>query len=181
MIGERLGLAGAGPVSWLDVGGGSGIWSAAWLGINKQATAYQLDWPNVNAIAREFVGRFGVADRFKTIDGDFHTSDFGAARYDFAIYSHIAHQEAPADNIAIFRRLRKAVKPGGTLVINDFVLNDDRTGNPFAMMFSAQMLVVTKDGAAYRESDYRSWLNEAGFKSVELVRTPTPATAILAK
>jgi hypothetical protein len=140
-----------------------------------------LDWPNVNAIARDFVGRFGVADRFRTIDGDFHTSDFGAAKYDFAIYSHIAHQEAPADNIGIFRKLRKAVKPGGTLVINDFVLNDDRTGHPFAMMFSAQMLVVTKEGAAYRESDYRSWLKEAGFGSVELVRTPTPATVVLAK
>ena len=181
MIAERLGLAGAGPVSWLDIGGGSGVWSAAWLGIDKQATGYQLDWPNVNAIAREFVARFGVADRFKTIDGDFHTSDFGTARYDFAIYSHIAHQEAPADNIAIFRRLRKAVKPGGTLVINDFVLNDDRTGHPFTMMFSAQMLVVSKEGSAYTASDYRSWLSEAGFPSVELVRTPTPATVILAK
>ena len=99
MAAERLALAAAGPISWLDVGGGSGVWSAAWLGVNKQATGYQLDWPRVNAIGREFVARFGVGDRFKTLDGDFHTTDFGAAKYDYAIYSHIAHQEAPADNI----------------------------------------------------------------------------------
>src|SRR4029077_12947014 len=91
-------------------------------------------------------------------DGDLHKSDFGTSRYDYAIYSHIAHQEAPADNIAIFRKLRKAVKPGGTLVVNDFVLNDDRTGHPFAMMFSAQMLVVTKEGSAYRQGGYLSWV-----------------------
>ena len=122
MAAERVGLATTGPTSWLDVGGGSGVWSAAWLGVNKQANGYQLDWPNVNAIGREFVARFGVADRFKIIDGDFHTTDFGQAKYDFAIYSHIAHQETPADNVTIFCKFRKGLKPGGTLVVNDFIL-----------------------------------------------------------
>jgi hypothetical protein len=65
-------------------------------------------------------------------------------------------------------------------VISDFVLNDDRTGNPFAMMFTSQMLVVTKGGAAYRQSDYRAWLSEAGFKSVDIVPTPTASTLVFA-
>ena len=178
---ERLCIAGAGPISWLDVGGGSGVWSAAWLGANRQATGYQLDWPQVNAIGRQFVGAFGVGDRFKTIDGDFHTTDLGDAKYDFAIYSHIAHMENPSQNIATFRRLRQAIKPGGTLVVNDFVLDDDRIGHPFAMLFAAQMLVGTKEGSTYRQADYRSWLKSAGFVSSEIVATPTPATLVLAK
>lgn len=181
MAAERLGIAQAGLVSWLDVGGGSGIWSAVWLGTNKQAEANQLDWPNVNKIARQFVGSFGVANRFHTIDGDFHTSDFGSDKYDFAIYAHIAHQESPEENIASFRKLRKALKSGGTLIVNDFILNDDRTGNPFAMMFASQMLVVSKSGFTYRQSDYREWLNQAGFKSVEIVPTQTPATLVFAR
>ena len=180
MAAERLGIAKAGAVSWLDVGGGSGVWSAVWLGANKQAKGTQLDWPNVNKIGREFVGGFGVADRFQTIDGDFHTTDFGTAKYDFAIYAHIAHMESPADNLATFRKFRKALKPGGTLVINDFILSDDRTGHPFAMMFASQMLIMTKNGFTYRQSDYRKWLAEAGFKSVEIVQTPTPATLVFA-
>jgi ubiquinone/menaquinone biosynthesis C-methylase UbiE len=181
MAAERLGIAKAGTVSWLDVGGGSGVWSAVWLGINKQAIGTQLDWPNVNKIGRGFVANFGVADRFQTIDGDFHTTDFGSARYDFAIYAHIAHQEAPTENVAIFRKFRKALKPSGTLVVNDFILNDDRTGHPFAMMFASEMLVVTKNGFTYRQSDYREWLREAGFKSVEIVPTATPSTLVFAK
>lgn len=180
MAAERLGIAKAGAVTWLDVGGGSGVWSAVWLGANKQAIGTQLDWPNVNKIGREFVANFGVADRFRTIDGDFHTTDFGSAKYDFAIYAHIAHMESPADNVATFRKFRQALKPGGTLVINDFVLNDDRTGHPFAMLFASQMLVVTKDGFTYRQAEYRKWLAEAGFKSVDIVPTPTPATLVFA-
>ena len=178
---EKLGLAKAGPVRWLDVGGGSGVWSAVWLGVNKQAKGVQLDWPSVNKIAKDYVGGFGVGERFETIDGDFHTADFGAGQYDFAIYAHIAHQESPADNIAIFKKFRKALKPSGTLLVNDFVLEDDRTGHPFAMMFSSQMLLVSKSGAAWRKSDYRTWLAEAGFASVELMPTPGPATVVFAK
>jgi ubiquinone/menaquinone biosynthesis C-methylase UbiE len=181
MIAGRLAIGNAGGVRWLDVGGGSGVWSAVWLKANQQARGVQLDWPVVNTIGREFVAGFGVADRFDTIDGDFHTVDFGSAVYDFAIYGHIAHQESPADNVAIFRKFRQALKLGGTLVINDFVLNDDRTGHPFAMMFAAQMLLVTKAGNAWRQSDYRTWLKEAGFAAVEIVPTSTPATVVLAK
>lgn len=177
---ERLGVPKAGAISWLDVGGGSGVWSAVWLGANKQALGTQLDWPNVNKIGREFVSGFGVADRFRTIDGDFHTTDFGSAKYDFAIYAHIAHQESPQVNAEMFRKFRKALKPGGTLIVNDFVLNNDRTGHPFAMLFASQMLVVTKEGCTYRQSDYRDWLGHAGFKSVEIVPTPTPATLVFA-
>ena len=177
---ERLGIAKAGNVSWLDVGGGSGVWSAVWLGLNKQASGTQLDWPSVNKIGHGYVGNFGVGDRFHTIDGDFHTTDFGSAKYDYAIYAHIAHQDSPAENLATFRKFRKALKPGGTLVINDFILNDDRTGHPFALLFAAQMLVVSKGGFTYRQADYRQWLGEAGFRSVDIVPTPTPATLVFA-
>ena len=181
MAAQRLELAKAGAISWLDVGGGSGVWSAAWLQANPQATGTQLDWPIVNSIAKGFVGRFGVGDRFRTIDGDFHDVDFGEGAYDYAIVGHIAHQESPKDNVAIFRRLHRALKPGGTLVVNDFILDDQRQGQPFAMMFSAQMLLVTKAGSAWQQSDYRTWLREAGFASVDIVPTPTPATVVFAR
>jgi len=181
MAGERLGIAKAGNIRWLDVGGGSGVWSAVWLGLNKNAHGVQLDWPTVNSIARNFVAKFGEADRFETIDGDFHTVDFGTSSYDYAIFGHIAHQETPQDNTEIFRRFRRALKPGATLVINDFILNDDRTGHPFALMFASQMLLVSKGGNAWRQADYRSWLAEAGFTSVEFVPTQTPATLVFAR
>jgi len=181
MAAERLGIAKAGAINWLDVGGGSGVWSAVWLSANNAARGFQLDWPTVNKIAKGYVGKFGVADRFETIDGDFHKTDFGSNKYDYAIYANIAHQETPAENIATLRKFRKALKPGGTLLINDFIPNDDGTGHPFALMFASQMLLASKGGNAWRQTDYRSWLSEAGFQSVEFVPTPSPATVVFAK
>jgi SAM-dependent methyltransferase len=177
---ERLGLAQAGPVSFFDVGGGSGIYSALWLGIAKQARSVQFDWANVNAIAKKYVAGFGVGDRFRTVDGDFHQADFGSAEHDVAIYSHIAHQESPEQNVATFRKIRRALKPGGTFVISDFVVEDDRSGPPFALMFRSVMTLRTKAGSTWTRAEYEKWLREAGFSKVSIEPTATPATLVYA-
>jgi SAM-dependent methyltransferase len=178
---EKLGIPRAGAVSALDVGGGSGIYAIVWCGMNPQCRFTQLDWGNVNGIARGLTAKAGIADRFETIDGDFHTTDFGSARYDYAIYSNIAHQESPRDNAAVFAKFRRAVKAGGALVISDFVLENDRTGHPFALMFHSTMLLDSKEGAVWRKADYESWLRAAGFSSILFEPTPGPSTIVIAK
>jgi SAM-dependent methyltransferase len=176
-----LRLAEAGEISILDIGGGSGIYSAIWLALNPAARSTQLDWEPINAIARRLLAERGVAGRFTCVDGDFHTTDFGVATYDFAVYSHIAHQEGPEDNIAIFTKLRDALKPGGTLVINDYIVDDDRSGPPFPLLFASEMLLKSKQGGTWRRADYHAWLTKAGFEDVSFHPTPSPATLVLAR
>lgn len=178
---ETLRLAEAGEISILDIGGGSGVYSASWLGLNPSARATQLDWANINDIARRLLTEQGVADRFTCVDGDFHSTDFGAAAYDVVVYSHIAHQEGPEDNIAVFARIRDALKPGGTLVVCDYVVEDDRSGPPFPLIFASEMLLKSKQGGTWRRADYRDWLVKAGFADVTFQSTPTPATLVFAK
>ncbi|MGW0877699.1 class I SAM-dependent methyltransferase [Streptomyces sp. NPDC002740] len=177
---EVLGLAGAGEISILDVGGGSGIYSGVWLQANPAARSTQLDWEPINAIARRLLAERGVADRFTCIDGDFHTTDFGTAAYDIALYSHIAHQEGPEDNVAVFARLRQALRPGGALVVCDYVVDDDRSGPAFPLIFASEMLLKSKQGGTWRQADYRDWLIKAGFTDVSFHSAP-PATLVVAR
>lgn len=178
---DVLGLAEAGEISILDVGGGSGVYSAIWLGLNPRARSTQLDWAPINSIARRLLTERGVGDRFSSIDGDLHTTDFGTGSYDLAVYSHIAHQEGPEDNVAIFARLRSALKPGGTLIINDYVVDDDRSGPPFALTFAGEMLLKSKQGGTWRRADYAAWLAKAGFDDITFHPTPSPATLVFAR
>jgi len=177
---EVTGLAGAGEISILDVGGGSGIYSAIWLAANPAARSTQIDWAPINAIARRLLDARGVADRFTCIDGDFHSTDFGTAKYDVALYSHIAHQEGPADNVEVFTRLRRCLRPGGALVICDYVVDDDRGGPAFPLIFASEMLLKSKQGSTWRRADYHSWLMKAGFGEVSFHPAP-PATLIIAR
>ncbi|UED85142.1 methyltransferase [Streptomyces profundus] len=178
---ETLGLAEAGEISILDVGGGSGIYSAIWLGLNPAARATQLDWGPINELATRLVAERGVGDRFTCVDGDFHATDFGTDAYDVAVYSHIAHQEGPEDNVAILSRLRSALRPGGTLVLCDYVVEDDRSGPPFPLIFASEMLLKSKQGGTWRRADYHAWLTKAGFEDISFQSTPSPATLVFAR
>ncbi|MCL2555042.1 MAG: methyltransferase domain-containing protein [Actinomycetia bacterium] len=177
---QVLGLADAGPISILDVGGGSGIYSGIWLQTNTQARATQLDWAPINAIAHRLLAERGVAERFTSIDGDFHTTDFGTDQHDVAVYSHIAHQESPEANIEVFTRLRQAIKPGGALVVCDYVVDDDRSGPAFPLIFASEMLLKSKHGSTWRQADYRDWLVKAGFEEISFHAAP-PATVVIAR
>lgn len=102
LVADTLGLADAGEISILDVGGGSGVFSATWLGRNPAARSTQIDWEPINAIARRLLDVGGTAERFTCVDGDPHSTDFGTAAHDVVVYSNIAHQEGPEENVAIF-------------------------------------------------------------------------------
>ncbi len=164
----------------LDIGGGSGIFSAELLRACPQARATQLDWANVNAVARDFVGRLGVGDRFSCLDGDFHRTDFGGP-YALVVYSNIAHQESPASNIEIFGRIHAALGSGGQLLISDFIVDDDRRAPPFALFFASNMLLHTPEGNAWSRREYAAWLREAGFEEPVFHKTPGPSTLVLAR
>ena len=58
---------------------------------------------------------------------------------------------------------------------------DDRSGPPFALLFHLNMLLHTHGGATYRGADYRAWLAEAGFRHVDLEKTPGPVSLIYAR
>jgi ubiquinone/menaquinone biosynthesis C-methylase UbiE len=176
---QRLEIAKAGPIAILDVGGGSGMFAIEMLKTNPQAAATQLDWPNVNRIARGYAEQAGVAARFHTIDGDFHTLDFGERSYDIGIYGAIAHQESLDANIAILRKLRRALRPKGALALTEFMLDDDRQGSTEAALFHGQMLLSTHGGAVYTEGQLRRCLAEAGFTDVSVCATPIPSTSLL--
>jgi len=178
---DTLRLAEAGAISILDIGGGSGIFSASWLGLNPAARSTQLDWGPINAIARRLMAERGAGDRFTCIDGDFHTVDLGTAAYDVVVYSHIAHQEGPEENIAMFTKVRNTLKPGGTLVVNDYVVDDDRSGPSFPLIFASEMLLKSNQGGTWRRVDYQAWLAKAGFADITFQPTRSPATLVFAR
>jgi 2-polyprenyl-3-methyl-5-hydroxy-6-metoxy-1,4-benzoquinol methylase len=166
---------------FLDVGGGSGVYATVWLHKNPGARVTQVDWANVNRLARKFLERQGVGERFETVDSDFHTADFGEEEYDVVVLSNIAHQESPESNVMLFERAGRALKPEGTLLLNDLVLQDDGEDSPFAYLFHVNMLLHTSAGAVYRRCEYESWLREAGFASIVFAPTATATTLILAR
>ena len=164
---RRLSFAKAGPRRVLDVGGGSGMFTATLLRTNPEATGTQFISRRSTASRAAFCLALGAGDRFATIDGNYREIELAEAGYDVIVLSNITRMESEAGNQALLGRCRRALAPGGTLIIHDMVIHDGGAGPAAAHLFQVQVLVTTREGAVYQEGDYRAWLLDAGFVRVE--------------
>ena len=81
--------------------------------------------------------------------------------------SAVIHSNAADDNRLLFKKAVQALSPGGQLVVQDFLMSEARDGPLMAALFALNMLVGTPEGDTYTESEVRSWMTEAGCRSVE--------------
>jgi hypothetical protein len=50
--------------------------------------------------------------------------------------------------------------------VQDFIVDEDRAGPPFAVLFALNMLVGTESGDTYTESEVRDWMREASLSNI---------------
>ena len=168
----------------LDIAGGSSIFGMTILSRDPSAQVTQLDWPNVNAVAKKINTERGLEGKIRFIDGEHHTASIETNHYDLVLASNFCRFESPKGNQQLFAKAFAALKPGGQFVVNDFVPNEERTEPTFALRFSVYTLTHTPEGECWTLSQYSDWLKQAGFKTIEthgdIPKTLPGTTLILA-
>jgi ubiquinone/menaquinone biosynthesis C-methylase UbiE len=166
-------------VKVLDIAAGSGVWSIALAEASPRVTVTVVDWVEVIPVTRRITARHNVSDRYRFIEGNIRTTDFGDG-YDIATLGHILHSEGEERSRQLIRKTFDALAPGGTIVIAEMVTNEDRTGPPFSLIFAVNMLVNTEHGDTFSFGEMRAWLEEAGFEDARMLDAPGPSPLILA-
>ena len=167
------------PIRVLDVAAGSGIWGIVLAQKSSQVQVTAVDWAGMIPTTKQVTQKFGVADRFKFIEGDIAEADFGSG-YDIATLGHILHSEGQDRSRHLLKKTFGALKPGGTIAIGDWLVNDERTEPLPALIFAVTMLVNTEEGDTFSFNEIKSWLEEAGFKNARTLEAPAPSPLILA-
>lgn len=152
----------------LDIGTGPGTYAITFLKQFPQMKAILFDIPEVLPITREEVTRAGMGDRVEFVAGDLSRFEFSPG-YDLVLISNVAHIFNPAVNQDLLHRCFKGLAPGGRLIIKDFLVDAERSGPPFSLMFALQMLLNTEGGDVYTTEEVAAWTNAAGFETGELL------------
>jgi hypothetical protein len=72
----------------------------------------------------------------------------------------------------------RALRPGGQLVIQDYIMSEDRTRPEQGAFFALNMLTRTEAGDAYTEREVRALMRSAGLSRITRINMPF-ATSLL--
>ena len=152
----------------LDIGGGSGIYSIAYLARNAALRAMIMDRPEVLTVAKEFAEHYGVDDRIEFVEADMFTSEWPTA--DVVILSNILHDWDVPECQTLISKAATAMNDGGQVLLHDVFLNDDLAGPLPIALYSAALFTLT-EGRAYSQAEYRQWMEQAGLSVSNMIPT----------
>ena len=154
--------------SLLDVGGGSGTYTIAFLRAVPELKATIFDLPPVIEMARTRLDRAGLPDRVQLVGGDYLQNELPGG-HDLALLSAIIHSNSPEQNLDLYQKIFRALVPGGRLLIRDHVMSPDRIRPGNGALFAINMLVATPGGGTYTYDEISSELTEAGFVNIRIL------------
>ncbi|MBW3112519.1 methyltransferase domain-containing protein [Bacillus sp. MCCB 382] len=168
------------PFNILDVGCGSGIYGQLIAVHNANANVVGIDRKNVLSIAEEQARRMNVDRQIQYVSGDIFEVDYGIEQYDFLILSHILHGFSEIENKKLLEKCYLALKKGGKLIINEFIVEDRNSRNIFPLLFGVEAFLVGT-GHAYTIDEYSNLLNGSKFLNVSLQHITGPSNLIFAE
>jgi precorrin-6B methylase 2 len=153
----------------LDIGGGSGSYTEAFLEASPAMKATLFDLPSVIKIAQRRLANTPLLGRMTFVAGDYNEDELPAG-HDLALLSAIIHQNSPEQNNELYGKIYRALQPGGRLVIRDHVMSPDHTQPASGALFAVNMLVGTPGGSTYSFEEIKAPLESAGFIQVKLIQ-----------
>ncbi|MEV5567840.1 methyltransferase [Streptomyces sp. NPDC052196] len=166
-------FAGAGRI--VDVGGGDGTLLVTVLGNNPGTTGVLFDLPHV--VERNRVKDAGLQDRVEIVGGDI----FGdiPAGGDLYTMKSVLHGWTDNEVVTILGGIRKALKPGGTLLLIERVIPAGNAPHP-SKAFDLAMLIMA-GGQERTQQEYLALLTEAGFRVDRVIGTESSLSIVEAR
>ena len=111
----------------LDLGGGSGAYAMAFARTGRGISAVVFDLPNVVPLTKLYIAQEGLTAEVTTATGDYLSASIGGG-YDMVFMSAVIHSNSVEDNRLLMRKAAEALNPGGQIVVQDFLVNEERDG-----------------------------------------------------
>ncbi len=152
------------PSRLLDVGGGHGVYSAAFCKKYPALKAEVLDLAPACDQGRKITAELGYSDRVSFREGDFKTADWGKG-FQLVLLFNIIHTVPPDQAKKIIAKAFSALEPGGSVVILDSEHPGGENNLSATAGFNELFFFLINGTSVYPEDWIRDWVAAAGFKN----------------
>ena len=152
---------------FLDLGGGSRCYSIAACLRHPNLRTIVFDHPYVCAVAQEFITQAGLSDRIGTHPGSFFETDYprGADLISYITPLQVYERD---DVQWLIGKAVDALEPGGTMLIVEYMLDDDKTGPPDSVFRHLMGLAPGREGCVNTGAEFCEFLKKAGCVDMEV-------------
>lgn len=88
--------------------------------------------------------------------------------------SQILHGAGFDESANIVRKAAQSLVPGGLLLIQEFILDDNCSGPQHPALFDLNMLVGTPDGQSYTRQELAGFMRNAGLEDIRRLPLDLP-------
>jgi len=150
----------------VDIGGGTGAIAIGIAQAFPELQATVVDLPSITSITEQFVQKSPAKSRIRILSENVVKKPL-QGNYDAAILRAFTQVLAADDARAAIKNTASALIPGGKMYIVAQVLDDSRSEPAVVALANLAFLSLYEGGQAYTESEYRTWLEDAGFTDVK--------------
>ena len=161
----------------VDIGAAQGCVPVEVARANDHISGGGFDLPPVRPVFEDYVASFKLQDRLKFHDGDFFKQDLPSA--DVLVMGHILHDWDLEQKKTLLQKAHKALPDGGSLVVYETLIDDDRRKNVLGLLMSLNMLIETQGGFDYTGADCRKWMKEIGFRESRVEHLAGPDSMVV--
>lgn len=163
--------------SFVDIGVAQGGLAVVLAEAHKQLTGFGADLPVVRPIFERYVASHGLQDRLKFTTLDFFKEPLPKA--DVVIMGHILHDWDLPTKQMLIRKAYDALPAGGSFIVFEALIDDERKSNSFGLLMSLNMLIETRGGFDYSGADCSGWMREAGFRETRVEHLSGPDSMVV--
>ncbi|MDG6101817.1 hypothetical protein Daura_37845 [Dactylosporangium aurantiacum] len=153
-----------------DVGGARGNVAARIVQAVPHLRGHVVDLPALRPLFDELMAQLGTAGQVQFHGGDFFADPIPES--DVIVVGHVLADWPQPRRVELLRRCHAALRPGGTVVVYDVMVDDDRD-DVEALLQRLNSAMIRDDMGAYRVTECAGYLREVGFTVEKAYRTDT--------
>lgn len=158
-----------GAARMLDIGGSHGLYSIELCKKHPALSSTILELAGAIDAASKIAKRYDNSGRVTYKAGNALADDLGESQYDIVMINNVVHHFTNEQNIALAKKIAKALKPGGIYIIGEFIRNEKPGAGGVMVAATSLYFSLTSHSGNWSESEMSGWQTTAGLKKLKTI------------